>query len=226
MDPLSIEARLSHLERQNRRLRGVVVAGLALGLCAVAQDRSEPLRLISPDGKAEMTLEPDRLVFRRDGKEQVAILADGKVSTFIAFSPDRQAQVLLAPEALGFRLGGKDTVGLLSRGEKQNRGLMLRDARGQPRASVLLSTGGLPLVRLQGSRDTIISQLTIDDDDVQRLAHTRGAGGLSATLRSGADWSGCSAMTAGAEATVSMDSKGQAHTVLINAGGKNADAAP
>ena len=209
-----LELRIARLERQSR-LRGLLaVAALCVALLSAVKGRVEPLVLTSEDGKAEVTLQADRLVFKRDGKPRLALLATDEVSSLMATSADGKAQVLLGPEALGFRVAGVDTVGLLSRGEGQNRGLAMKDDRGRVRASVLLSTGGLPTVRLEGAAEGVVSQLTIDEDDVQRLGMTRGRGALAASFHNGPDWAGVMASNGVGEATLSFVSSGKAHLEL------------
>lgn len=209
-----LELRIARLERQSRFRGLLAVAGVCAALLSAVKGRVEPLVLTSEDGKSELTLQGDRLVFKRDGKPRLALLATDEVSSLMATSVDGKAQVLLSPEALGFRLGGVDTVGLLSRGEGQNRGLAMKDERGRVRAAVLLSTGGLPTVRLEGASEGVITQLTIDEGDVQRLGMTRGKGGLAASVHNGPDWAGVMASNGVGEATLSFAAGGKAHLQL------------
>jgi hypothetical protein len=213
-----LEARLKRLERQNLFL-GVVALG-AVAVLSVAQLRaSKTVHLVSADGTSEARLEANRLVFTRGGQKVLALVAGDDLTGLVAASADGDAQVALTPEVLSFRVDEKPTVGIVSRGEGQNRGLGLHDDSGRPRALLGLSTGGLPSVWLSGSNPNVVALLNINEEDVQRVAFTRGNGKLATALRNGDDWGGCTSSDGKAEATLQLETTGAAGVVLVDGQG-------
>jgi hypothetical protein len=213
-----VDARLKRLERQNLFL-GVTALGAIAVLSVVMLRGAKSVHLVSADGKSEARLEANRLVFTRDGQKVLTLVVTDDFTGLVGASADGEAQVALTPEVLSFRVAEQPTVGMVSRGEGQSRGVGIHDDTGRLRALMSLSTGGLPAVWLSGADPNVVSLLSINEQDVQRVAFTRGNGKLATALRNGDDWGGCTAGDGKAEATLQLETTGAAGLVLVDGEG-------
>lgn len=214
METAALEARVKRLEGWIRALLvaallgAVSTVGLALHRPRLAPNATAPQQLVSEDGRTTLTLKGERLFFERDGKREVVLSADGTTTGLVVQTADERARVILSPEGLAFFRDGKPSVSVQSALDEKVCGMSIHDATGRVRGIFSMGVDGAPLLRIEGSTDEIVSQLTVSDDH-QRLALTRGKGETAVSLSNGQEWGGCFAGRNGAMALLSMDVEGE-----------------
>lgn len=186
--------RLRRIEIELRIWRlSAVAAALVVALGAASGAGPAAFKLKSEDGKSEVSLQADRLVFRREGKPVAALVAGERAPALVLGKPAESAATLTS-EGLSFKTNEKPRLGLLAVGEKQNRGLMLYDDKANARAGLLLSIDAEPSLLLYGKDDgltrNVSLQASITDTDEPRLSLMAGKGKPAVVARISSEWSG------------------------------------
>lgn len=223
-----LNRRMKRVENELLIWRGATLAAVAvLLLGAVPGGHAGPFKLTSDDGRAEVTLGTDRLVFRREGKEVLALLATEKLAA-VKVGVDGADEALLSSEGAIFRSHGVNRVGLLSQGERQNRGLAVYDDKGAMRAGLVLSTKGQPSLLIYGQDPDALLTASVDEKTGDEyIGLTRGKGRPSVLVKNGSEWSGFMTMNgSGTEATLFMAPTGTSGLRLSNDDGKKLEQAP